>query len=209
MAKTEQPTYFIANSIMRQAMMAIAEIMGERGLQMVLRNAGLETYIQHLPPDNTQPAISFAEYARLNAVIEDFYGRAGKNMLRRIGRAVFYYGLRQQPRVLGLTSRAIKLLPERQRIKTVLEHVGRAVDSLSTPATEYWVEESEDSIAYCYRPCAMCTGRTSDHPEGHLFVGTIQAAVQWATGKAYTVVETQCMAMGADHGRIEVRLREE
>ncbi len=199
-------TFYIANALMRQAMMAIAEIMGERGLRIVLRDAGLEAYIQHLPPDNAEPAISFEDYARLNAAIEAFYGRAGKGMLRRIGRASFYYGLREQPKLLGLLGRAVKLLPERQRIKTVLQQMGQAVATISTPETEFWIEEDEEAIAYCFHPCAMCQGRTSDHPVGHLLVGSIQTAVQWATGKTYPVVETQCMAMGHDHGRVEVRL---
>ncbi len=201
-------TFYIANALMRQAMVAIAEIMGERGLHIVLRNAGLEQYIRHLPPNDTEPAISFEDYARLNAAIEEFYGRAGKGMLRRIGRASFYYGLREQPKLLGLLGRAIKLLPERQRIKTVLQQMGQAVASISTPQTEFWIEENRDTIAYCFRPCALCQGRRADHPVGHLLVGSIQTAVQWATGKTYTVVETQCMAMGHDHGRVEVRLKE-
>ncbi len=208
MSADSETTFYIANALMRQAMVAIAEIMGERGLHIVLRNAGLERYINHLPPNDPEPAISFEDYARLNAAIEEFYGRAGKGMLRRIGRASFYYGLREQPKLLGLLGRAIKLLPERQRIKTVLQQMGQAVSTISTPETEFWIEEDGDTIAYCFRPCALCRGRHADHPVGHLLVGSIQTAVQWATGKTYTVVETQCMAMGHDHGRVEVRLKE-
>ncbi len=208
MSADAEPTFYIANALMRQAMVAIAEIMGERGLRIVLRNAGLGHYVNHLPPDNTEPAISFEDYARLNAAIEEFYGRAGKGMLRRIGRASFYYGLREQPKLLGLLGRAVKLLPERQRVKTVLTQMGKAVAAISTPETEFWIEENGNTIAYCFRPCAMCRGRESDHPLGHLLVGSIQTAVQWATGKSYPVVETQCMAMGHDHGRVEVRLED-
>ena len=207
MSDADEATFYIANALMRQAMMAIAEIMGERGLHIVLRNAGLGHYVHRLPPDNTEPAISFEDYARLNAAIEEFYGRAGKGMLRRIGRASFYYGLREQPKVLGLLGRAVKLLPERQRIKTVLTQMGKALASISTPETTFWIEEDDDTVAYCFRPCALCQGRQADHPLGHLLVGSIQTAVQWATGKSYPVTETRCMALGHDHGRVEVHLR--
>ena len=41
---------FIANAIMRQALMAIEEVMGEPGLKAVLRASGLEKYIDNPPP---------------------------------------------------------------------------------------------------------------------------------------------------------------
>lgn len=50
---------------MRQALMAIEEIMGEPGLKAVLRASGLEKYIDNTPLDDLEPAISFDDYAKL------------------------------------------------------------------------------------------------------------------------------------------------
>ena len=83
---------FIANAIMRQALMAIEAVMGESGLKAVLRASGLEKYIDNPPPDDLEPAVSFEDYAKLNQAIEEFYGRGGRGMLKRIGRASFQGG---------------------------------------------------------------------------------------------------------------------
>jgi predicted hydrocarbon binding protein len=194
---------FIANAIMRQALMAIEEVMGTQGLHAVLRVSGLEEYIEVLPPDDLEPAILFEDYARLNNAIEDFYGRGGPGMLKRIGRASFLYGLREQPALMGLAGAALKLMPQRQRVKFVLTNLGNAIKKAS-PDTEFWVDDREENIAYCIRDCSMCAGRRAEKPAGHLLLGSISEAVKWATGNALRVRETMCMAKGDPYGRFEV-----
>ena len=46
-----QKELYIANAIMRQALVAIGEVMGEQGLKAVLRVSGLGKYIDNLPSD--------------------------------------------------------------------------------------------------------------------------------------------------------------
>lgn len=198
---------YIANAIMRQALMAIEEVMGEQGLKAVLRASGLEKYIDSPPPDDLEPAISFEDYARLNQAIEDFYGRGGRGMLKRIGRASFQYGVREQPTLMGIAGVALKLMPKRQRIKFVLTNLGNALKKAS-PDTEFWVDDRDGKIAYCIRDCSMCAGRSSDKPEGHLLIGSITEAVQWATGEEMEVRETMCMCKGDAYGRFEVEIPE-
>lgn len=196
---------FIANAIMRQALMAIEEVMGTQGLHAVLRVSGLEQYIEVLPADDLEPAILFEDYARLNNAIEEFYGRGGPGMLKRIGRASFLYGLREQPTLMGLAGAALKLMPQRQRIKFVLTNLGNAIKKAS-PDTEFWIDDREENIAYCIRDCSMCAGRHTEKPAGHLLVGSISEAVKWATGSALRVQETMCMAKGDSYGRFEVEV---
>jgi hypothetical protein len=193
----------IINSLVRQALTSAQEVMGDNGLNAVLRTSGLERFIGNLPPNNLEPSIQASQYAKLNQAIEDFYGRAGKGMLRRIGKASFQYAVREQAALLGVAGVALKLLPERQRIKLILNGM---VDALkkSNPQVEARLDESGDRLAYIESTCAICHSRHSETPICYLYVGSIGEAVQWATGKEHQVIETHCLAKGDPYCRFEV-----
>jgi predicted hydrocarbon binding protein len=193
----------IVNTIMRQALVAAQEVMGENGLNAVLRASGLEKYIANYPPDNLEPAIDTAQYAGFNQAIEDFYGRGGKGMLRRIGKASFQYAVREQAALLGIAGVALKLLPEKQRIKFILNSLAEALRK-SNPQVQIWLDESGERIAYVESTCGVCHSRKGDGPVCHLYVGSIGEAVRWAAGKSHEIVETHCMAQGDEYCRFEV-----
>ncbi|RPJ21043.1 MAG: hypothetical protein EHM33_27130 [Chloroflexi bacterium] len=193
----------IINSLVRQALTSAQEVMGDNGLNAVLRTSGLERFIGNFPPDNLEPSIQTSQYARLNQAIEEFYGRAGKGMLRRIGRASFQYGVREQAALLGVAGVALKLLPEKQRIKFILNGMVNALKK-SNPQVDAWVDENGGRLAYIESTCAICHSRHSDAPICYLYVGSISEAVQWAAGKEHQIVETHCLAKGDPYCRFEV-----
>jgi hypothetical protein len=192
----------VVNTIMRQALVAAQQVMGENGLNAVLRSSDLDRYISNLPPDNLEPAIPTAQYARFNQAIEEFYGRGGRGMLRRIGKASFQYALREQSAMMGLAGAALKLLPERQRIKFVLNGMADALRK-SNPQVEVWLEDGMH-LAYHDSTCGVCHARRSETPICHLYVGSIGEAVEWATGRQHQVMETHCMAKGDPYCRFEI-----
>lgn len=194
----------IVNALVRQALMSAQEVMGENGLNTVLRTSNLEQYIGNFPPDNLEPAIQTSDYARLNEVIEEFYGRGGRGMLRRIGKASFQYAVREQAALLGIAGVALKLLPTKQRIKFILNALVNALKK-SNPQVEAWVEEDNGKFAYCDASCAICHGRQNEGAICYLYIGSIGEAVQWATGQEFKIVETHCTAKGDPHCRFEVR----
>jgi hypothetical protein len=193
----------IINSLVRQALTSAQEVMGDNGLNAVLRASGLERFIGNFPPNDLEPSIHASQYAQLNQAIEDFYGRGGRGMLRRIGKASFQYGVREQSALLGVAGVALKLLPERQRIKFILNGM---VDALkkSNPQVNAWVDESGNRLAYIESTCAICHSRHSDKPICHLYVGSIAEAVRWATGRDFEITETHCLAKGDTYCRFEV-----
>lgn len=193
----------IINSLVRQALVSAQEVMGDNGLNTVLRTCGLERFIGNLPPNNLEPSIQAAQYAKFNEAIEAFYGRGGKGILRRIGKASFQYGVREQAALLGIAGVALKLLPERQRIKFILNGMADALKK-SNPEVNAWVDDSGDRLAYVEATCAICHSRHSTEPICHLYVGSVAEAVQWATGKEYVVIETYCLARGDEYCRFEV-----
>jgi hypothetical protein len=193
----------IINSLVRQALTSAQEVMGDNGLNAVLRTSGLERFIGNFPPNNLEPSIQASQYAKLNQAIEDFYGRAGKGMLRRIGKASFQYAVREQAAMLGVAGVALKLLPEKQRIKFILNGM---VDALkkSNPQVEARLDESDGKLAYIESTCAICHSRHSETPICYLYAGSIGEAVQWATGKEHQITETHCLAKGDPYCRFEV-----
>lgn len=193
----------IANALMRQALVAVEEVMGRNGLNTVLRSAGLAQYVDNLPPDDLNPAVNSSDYAALNQAIEDFYGRGGRAILRRIGQASFRYGVREQSALLGLAGAALKLLPRKQQIRFILNAIGNALKK-TNPQVQAEVEEAGDTFAYVARTCSVCYGRQSDKAICYLYVGTIGEAVQWATGQPYQIKETHCLGKGDPYCRFEV-----
>ena len=193
----------IVNTIVRQALVSAGEVMGANGLNAVLRLSSLERFVDNLPPDNLDPGIQATEYAQLNQAIEEFYGRGGKGMLRRIGKASFQYAVNEQAALLGVAGTALKLLPQKQRIKFILNSMASALKK-SNPQVEAWVDDEGDNLAYVESSCAICHSRKSDKPICYLYLGSLGEAVQWATGKEYQITETHCMAKGDDYCRFEV-----
>jgi len=193
----------IINSLVRQALVSAQEVMGDNGLNTVLRTCGLDRFIGNLPPNNLEPAIQASQYAKFNEAIEAFYGRGGKGILRRIGKASFQYGVREQSALLGVAGVALKLLPERQRIKFILNGLADALKK-SNPEVNAWVDESGERLAYIESTCAICHSRHSESPICYLYVGSIGEAVQWATGKDFEIIETHCLAKGDEYCRFEV-----
>ncbi len=199
---TQHDNAMIVNTLVRQALVSAQEVMGENGLNAVLRTSGLERYIGNFPSDNLEPAIQSLEYARFNQSIEEFYGRGGRGMLKRIGKASFQYGVREQAALLGVAGVALKLLPEKQRIKFILNGMANALKK-SNAQVNAWVEDGV-KIAYLEDTCAICHGRKSAESVCHLYSGSIAEAVQWATGEPHEIIETHCMAKGDPYCRFEV-----
>jgi len=193
----------IINSLVRQALTSAQEVMGDNGLATVLKSCGLEKFVGNFPPNNLEPAIQASQYAKFNEAIEAFYGRGGKGILRRIGKASFQYGVREQSALLGVAGVALKLLPEKQRIKFILNGMADALKK-SNPEVNAWVDESGDKLAYIESTCAICHSRESATSICYLYVGSIGEAVQWATGKEFEVTETHCLAKGDEYCRFEV-----
>ena len=198
-----RPDSVIVNALVRQALVSAEEVMGQNGLNAVLRTAGLERFVGNLPANDMQPSIKTSDYASLNRAIENFYGRAARGMLRRIGRASFQYGVREQAALLGVAGVAIKLLPRKQRIMFILNGMADALKK-SNAEVDAWMEEKNNTVAFVDRSCAICWGHQSEQPICHLYVGSVGEAVLWATGVEHEIIETHCIARGDEYCRFEV-----
>jgi predicted hydrocarbon binding protein len=199
----EPKEWRFTNALMRQAILAIGEVMGEQGLRVVLRQAGLERYVDALPPNDLEQEVATVEYALLNQAVEEFYGRAGKGMLRRIGRASFRYGVEEQATLMGVAGTALKLMPQKTRIKFILTQMAKSLMDVNDE-TYIEIQETPEGFVFADFTCGVCCCREADRPICHLYLGSIGEAVKWATGQDYSVDEIECRAMGADACRFLV-----
>ncbi|GAB4579198.1 MAG: hypothetical protein Fur0022_19360 [Anaerolineales bacterium] len=200
---TERKDLMVANALMLQAFKAIEEVMGKKGLDTILLASGLEKYTDNFPPNNVEPAISSTDYAKLNQAIEEFYGRGGKGILKRIGRASFQYGVREQAALLGLAGLALKVLPKRQRVKFIFNSIGGALKKINNE-NEFFVDDRGENLAYVTPTCSICYGRHHDQPVCYLLVGSLSEAAKWATGEEFEIRETHCLSKGDKFCRFEV-----
>jgi bacteriochlorophyll 4-vinyl reductase len=201
--RREPEEWRFTNALMRQAIMAISEVMGESGLKVVLRQAGLARYVDQLPPNDLEQGVSTAEYARLNQAVEEFYGRAGRGMLMRIGRASFRYGVEEQATLMGVAGAALKAMPQKTRVKFILGQMAKSLMKVNEE-THIEVEETPEGFVFADFTCGVCCCRQAEQPVCHLYVGSISEAVKWATGKDYEVREIACRAVGAEACRFLV-----
>ena len=199
--------YVLVNALMRQALIAVEEVLGKHGLDAVLRSSNLGKYIDNFPPNNLEPVVKASDYSGLNKAIEDFYGRGGRGTLQQIGKASFEYGLREQSALMGLAGMALKMLPPKQQVTMVLNSIASALKKTNR-MDRLEVQASGKEIAYLAHTCSICFGRKSTEPLCYLYLGSINAAVRWATGRDYPVRETDCIACGADLCRFVVTIDE-
>ncbi|MFO7678910.1 MAG: 4-vinyl reductase [Chloroflexota bacterium] len=202
---TEDTPY--VNAMLLQMMRGIEDVMGQNGLNAVLRLSSLERYVDNPPPNNLEFGVLAREYARLNEAIEEFTGRAGKGMLKRIGRSSFRWGVQEQSAVMGLAGIALKALPQRLRKRAVLLGMRKGImDTVSYASIE--VKDEDGVLVFTDYACVSCHMRQTTEPVCHLYAGSLQEAMVYASGKGsqdFEVVETHCRAMGDDVCRFEIR----
>lgn len=196
----------LVDAIMRWALLASEEVVGEKGLRIVLRDAGLERFIGNYPSENLTESnnVSFGDYAALNASLLSFFGRAGKSMVLRAGRESQKCGREQYGavfKVIGaLTTTAVKVLPFVTQLNMVLQVQQKILRDLHQSGERKLalrIEDRGEKLAYIDESCAVCAGKQSNQPMCWLFSGVLQEGARWLTGKEVEVIEVECRAMGA------------
>jgi predicted hydrocarbon binding protein len=153
----------------------------------MLNAAGLSQYIGNFPPDDLEQGITFSDYTRLCLSVEDFYGRAARGLLNRIGRTSFRYGLRKHPTLFKAAQAFLKLRSPKDRLKFVLDAMAKGFTEEANEPTR--VEGKSDHFILTIDYCAACWERKADKPSCHVDIGFIEEAGLWATGSAVNVEE--------------------
>jgi predicted hydrocarbon binding protein len=192
----------MADAYMRWQLLAAEEVVGKSGLATVLRESGLEKFIDNYPAENFNfdGKITAGEYATLSAALMNFYGRAGRGMTLRIGRLSSKMAIEKQGALFNVAgSLALKLLPVGQQIRMGLENMQSGFRKLGESIGEDYglsVKDRGETIAYIANACPMCAGQQADAAICTIFTGNLEEGVRWLTGNEHQVVETSCRAKG-------------
>jgi predicted hydrocarbon binding protein len=193
----------IPNSQLRITLTAMQQVIGENNGQEILQNLDLGLDLNKLPPDDDEQSFPARDYAALLAEIDRTYAARGARILTRIGRATFHQVLREQPNRMSTARRTMSIWKPSRRIELMLEAIMNAQEKSSQPV-ESWIEHRNGQISIVEQNCSVCCGLESETPVCHLRTGFLSEAVNWATGKEYDLVETDCIAAGDPYCRYSV-----
>jgi len=193
----------LPNAYMRWAILAVEEVAGKRGVDIILREAGLGHMVDNYPPQNmNMDGLKYADYSALNAAILNFYGRAGKSFAMRIGRISARYSIQEESALFGFAGLALKLLPTHMQLKLGLQNMVSGFRKLAAQkgqTLDLAIVEEPDKFKYISRACPNCNGKVSDKPMCWVFIGVLREGASFVTGgKEFEVKETSCMAVGDD-----------
>ena len=191
----------VIEAYMAWALTAAEEVVGRQGLAIILRDNGLERFIDQYPPENLSLSnnITYADYTNLCAGLLKFYGRAGKSVVIRIGRIASRLAIEHQGAIFNVAARTtVKLLPLSAQIKTGLENMQNGFRKIyKNTDLHLRLEDRGDKWAYIAELCPICAGKESDAHICWSWIGTLQEGTLWLTGKELAIEEVECRAMGA------------
>lgn len=179
---------YYPNRFARLMMQAMQDVMGLHGLNTILSLAGLDNYIDQMPPDNLAKQFDFAYIAAIAEALEDVYGpRGGRGIALRIGRAMVTNGLNNFGALAGMASNEYRRLPVDKRLYIGLETLAAVFTRFSDQESS--VQDMDTVYHFLAEPSPMAWGRPLDQPVSHMLVGIIQATLHWSTQHEYHVQE--------------------
>ena len=186
----------IPNAIMRIFLDAVEEVLGEKGLTVVLKQAGLEHMLDSRPPNDTELGPTLADYGAVEEAIEQIYGgRGAKAILMRIGRANFRRTIQERGKLIGLVGLALDVIPSRDaKMKLFLKNLASAaVKHGNLPVR---LEEEKDRFLYIYDDSPSRYRPRKEKPCCFVTVGFLREALKWAIDQEVEVEEIACIASG-------------
>ena len=191
----------LPNHRLRALMLGMEQVMGGMGLNLILRQSGLERFAGDLPPEDNQISVLASEYAALNKTIEDYFGRGARTSLIRIGRAAYRHKLQSPSLRARLDRRVLRWQSAERRKLRALEELAMY---LAEPDGDVSAHQEERKLVFVAGTSDAAFGRKSDLEICWLTVGEIQEALRQATSHEYEVVEVACKATGAPACRFEI-----
>lgn len=196
----------LVDAYMRWAMESVKKVIGENGLNLILKEAGLERFVDS-PPSGEMivTTVTFGDYSKFNAALINHFQRPGKNMVMRIGRESAQTAVSFQRNLFNLgVLTAAKMLPDSVQIKMGLSALMAGFRTLthekSRQEFKASVEERGEHYAVIVETCALCAGKQSDSCIGWLWEAVVEESAEQTWGKFFDVTEVECRAKGNPAG---------
>ncbi len=188
--------FYYPNSIVRDFLLAMEDVMGHNGVSAVLNLAGMHDWVGHYPPDDLEPSVDFGEFSAINGTLMEMYGpRGGRALARRSAWVTFSDLLKKGGAFAELTRIGDQNLSVDDVLSKGLPALVAVMDQLSDQTSE--VRSEADHYVIRLERCPVCWGRKSSEPTCHAIVGLLEEYLRWlSNGTAFEILETRCMAMG-------------
>ena len=197
----------IVNKAFRVVLVAVEDVVGKRGTESLLRQAGLPQYINNFPPSNNECGGHWLRYmTQVNHALFDVYGKRGaRAILYRSGNSRALDAIAENGMVANATKLAAKLLPRRKKIKLTLDTAAKEYSAqLSTQVT---IEDDGEAFYWTDPMCGNCIEWQNDQPVCFTTVGFIHGLIAWILeDENFKVDETECRAKGDAACRYKVTL---
>jgi predicted hydrocarbon binding protein len=190
----------------------VEEMMGRRSLIMLLRQAGLAEYVDHVPPKDDSPSITIDQYSSLLANMYEIFGANGSRPIfvrgGRLGAVAFR---RLRPAQFAVTGTALRLLPSARRMQLTLERLAEQGEDLY--GSPHRLNEDENAFFIEMPGCPYCAeitrrslaeNRPIARPVCDIPVAAVSEMIEWAMRQKHLVEEVECIALGAPACRFRI-----
>ncbi len=184
---------------------ALRDVMGQNGIDAILRLSKLDEMVDNYPPNDLEKAFDFAALSSIMISLDELYGmRGGQGLASRAGKALFADGLKDFGAVAGVGDLALRMLPLRAKVKVGLPAFAAIFNRITDQKVE--VLEDGNDFLWIITVCPVCWGRgQSNKPVCHLAGGLLEESLRWVSGGAeFGVVEELCHAQGDNHCQFRI-----
>jgi len=204
---TERPndpivTNKMVDAYMRWALEAVEEVAGRDGLAVVLRDVQLDKYIDNYPSNESKVIsnVTFGDYAKLNAGLLTFYGRAGRGIVKRVGRITARKGYEHQSDTFNIaTVLAAKTMPAATQIKLGITAIMSGFKIMGEAAGHEFkgtITDEGTNYHFIIETDPLAAGIQADGMVGWLMEGSLEQGARMAFEKELDVTQIACRAMG-------------
>jgi predicted hydrocarbon binding protein len=187
---------YYPNKAARIAILALEEVMGKNGINVILNMANLPELTNQLPPNDLNKEFDFADFSAISAALDEMYGpRGGRGLALRAGRATFNDVLKDFGALAGVGDMAFKVLPLHTKLKIGLSAMAKIFSQISDQTSTF--EEYSDHYLYVIHKCPVCWGRHTDKPACFMATGLLQASSVWVSGgQEFKIIQTTAKSTG-------------
>lgn len=201
---TPRNDFFYPNKMSNILLRALKETLGREQMGFVMREGGLEEFVDNYPPNDLRKEYPFYGVSGITAGLESVYGiEKGRQMAAELGHLSFVRGIIDFDPMLGIIDMPRRLMPLGMKIRLGLDIFAVVFNRFSDQIVQ--IGEDRESYHWIIKRCAVCHGRETKSPACHLAVGILEESLSWVSnGREFQVEETCCLAAGDESCTIAI-----
>ncbi len=187
---------FYPNKMSHILLRSLKETLGREQMELVLREGGLEEFVDEFPPNNLKKGYPFHGVSGITAGLETVFGvEKGREMAAELGHLSFVRGIIDFDPLLGIIDMPRRLMPMGMKIRLGLDIFAVVFNRFSDQKVQ--IGEDKETYQWIITRCAVCWGRQTSSPACHLAAGILEESLSWVSnGREFLVRETSCIAAG-------------